>query len=84
MDKKLDYLISLTEENNKLLKKIDNELNQMKTSTTKMDHHIDNIMTIYQGYKAPLDYVSNAFTFSFFNTKELENKKEIENKKEDL
>jgi hypothetical protein len=30
-------------------------------STKKMDDHIDNIMDIYSGYKAPLDYISNKF-----------------------
>ena len=30
-------------------------------STKKMDEHIDNIMDIYSGYKAPLDYISNKF-----------------------
>ena len=63
MDDKIDKLLSLMEENNKLLHEINTKLDTMSKSTDNMDDHINNIMGIYRGYKAPLDYISNAFNF---------------------
>lgn len=72
MDNKINKLLSLMEENNKLLHEINNKLDTMSKSTDNMDEHIDNIMKIYKGYKAPLDYVSNAFSFGFLKNKQKE------------
>ena len=63
MNDKIDKLLSLIEENNKLLLEINTKLDKMSKSTDNMDDHINNIMGIYRGYKAPLDYITNAFNF---------------------
>jgi hypothetical protein len=73
MNDRIDKLLSLIEENNKLLLEINTKLDKMSKSTTNMDDHINNIMGIYRGYKAPLDYISNAFNF----TSIMSGKKEI-------
>lgn len=49
-------------ENNKLLKDLHVRLNNMEKTDKKMDSHIDNIMNIYNGYKAPLDYITSYFS----------------------
>lgn len=61
MEDKIDELLSLTKENNLLLKKIESQLNDISMSSEKMDNHIDNIMNIYAGYKNPLEYIKDAF-----------------------
>lgn len=72
MEDKINKLLSLTEENNKLLNEIKTKLDDMSKSTDNMDDHINNIMNIYQGYKKPLDYISNAFSFGVLNNKKKE------------
>jgi len=75
MNDKIDKLLFLIEENNKLLLEINNKLDIMSKSTDNMDDHINNIMSIYKGYKAPLDYITNAFNFKSL----ISGKKEILN-----
>jgi hypothetical protein len=58
---KINKIIELLEENNKILKNIENEIISMKESTDKMDTHIDEVMTIYDSYKKPLNYISDKF-----------------------
>lgn len=60
---KLDKIIKLQEENNKILKEIEKELIDIKKSANNMDDHIDNIMDIYSYYKKPLEYIKGAFNF---------------------
>jgi len=56
-------ILQLLEENNKILKKIEKRLDDLEPKCNKMDQHIDNIMSIYSSYKAPLDYISSSFSF---------------------
>lgn len=72
-------LLEIIKQNNDLLKKINEKLSRMEKTGNKMDSHIDNVMGIYQGYKAPLDYITSYFTSKTIDN--TENKKPIENKK---
>ena len=73
---KYDEILKLVKENNKLIKDLHKRLDKMEKTGKKMDLHIDNIMGIYNGYKAPLDYISSYFTS---NTIEDKSKKSEEN-----
>lgn len=68
-------IIELLEENNKILKSIQERLDKIENSSDKMDNHIDSIMGIYQGYKKPLDYISSYFNYKtiFSSNKEIDN-----------
>lgn len=75
MEDKIDKLLSIVQENNMILKSIDNKLDKVLNSSDKMDNHIDEIMSIYNGYKAPLDYISNKVSFGFLSkNKEIKDK----------
>lgn len=69
-------IIELLQENNKILKSIQERLDKLENSSDKMDNHIDSIMSIYQGYKKPLDYISSYFTLNtlFQSNKEINDK----------
>ena len=56
-------IISLLESNNKILKNIEARLNIIEGASIKMDTHINDVMGIYNVYKAPLDYISSYFSF---------------------
>lgn len=60
-NKELEEIIRLLKENNKILKNIEKELSVIKTSSDKMDNHIDEIMNIYDIYKKPLNYLTDKF-----------------------
>lgn len=56
IEMKLDNLLERME-------KLENEIIEIRDSNVRMDDHIDNIMSIYSGYKRPLDYLSKKFNY---------------------
>lgn len=74
---KYDELIQIVKENNKLLKDLHSRLDKMEKTGKKMDSHIDNIMGIYNGYKAPLDYISSYFTSNTIEDKSKKSEKNL-------
>ncbi|ADO67452.1 hypothetical protein crov418 [Cafeteria roenbergensis virus] len=74
MDTKYEKIIEIIQinnklavENNKLLKELCLRVDKMEKTDEKMDNHIDNIMGIYNGYKAPLDYIKSYFGSTITN-----------------
>lgn len=71
-----EKILQLLQENNRILKKIEKRIDELEPKCDKMDQHIDNIMSIYSSYKAPLDYISSSFSYlSYQPTKTLESNK---------
>jgi hypothetical protein len=62
---KINKIIELLEENNKILKNIETEIVSIKKSSDNMDSHIDEVMNIYDNYKKPLNYISDKFNSGF-------------------
>ena len=74
---KYDELFKIVKENNKLIKDLHKRLYKMEKTGKKMDSHIDNVMGIYNGYKAPLDYISSYFTSNTIKDKSKKSEKNL-------
>ena len=78
MEQKLDLILSKLEHLEKDIIEIKNELNIIKSQTTKMDSHVDFVNNVYAKVEAPLNFVCEKFNSILGSTKETQELQEMQ------